>query len=200
MSEGAVRDPGEGRSSAPRVVPPLYRLIVDTVESGASVPERRRPPAAYGIEARETVIGRDPAADIRLDDGFVSRRHAVFLLRDHELHLEDLASTNGTRYNGDLVETRIQVRPGDILEFGKALCRIQSAIPAPERVEEEEPEEEPEEDEERPGEPDPDADAAPPPWTLVGPIAGEPRRARLAALGAAAVLVVAIVLLFVALR
>ena len=198
MSEGADR--GEGRSSAPRVVPPLYRVLLGKVESGASVPERRPPPAAYGIEARETVIGRDPAADIRLDDGFVSRRHAVFLLRDHELHLEDLASTNGTRCNGDLVETRIQVRPGDILEFGKALCRIQSGIPAPERAAWDEPEEDTEDDEDRPGEPDPGADAAPPPWTLVGPIAGEPRRTRLAAVGAAAVLVAAIVLLFVALR
>lgn len=167
---------------------PLYRLIVDTAQSGASVSERRPPPAEYGIESRETVVGRDFAADIRLDEDFVSRRHAVFLLRDHELHLEDLGSTNGTRVNGDLVESRIQVRPGDILEFGGSLCRVVPGIEAPA-----EPFEEDEDgfDEADPGE----EEAAPSRRARVGPIAGEPLRTRLLALAAVTLAIVAIVLL-----
>lgn len=197
MSERAPRPPGSVAARAPGPkAPPPYRLIVDTVESGAAVGERRPPPAAYGIEVRETIVGREPAADIRLDDEFVSRRHAVLLLRDHELHLEDLGSTNGTRRNGDLVETRVQVRPGDVLEFGKSLCRIESGFPAP--VEDPERdgglEETPEDDE---GPPEgPEAGASP--WTLLARgIAAEFRRNRLVGLGIG-VVVIALILFVVA--
>lgn len=113
---------GSGGSAAP-----LYLLVVETAPSGAAPGERREPPASYGIESRETVIGRDPACAIRLDDDFVSRRHARLLLRDHELRLEDLGSTNGTHRNGDLVETRVELRPGDEVRVGRSLCRIASS-------------------------------------------------------------------------
>lgn len=120
----------EGR---PGRAAPLYVLVVETAPSGASPGERRKPPARHEILARETVIGRAPAATIRLDDPFVSGEHARLLLRDHALHLDDLGSTNATRRNGDQVRTRVRVVPGDVLEFGGARCRLESADEPEER-------------------------------------------------------------------
>ncbi len=197
--------PGPGRAA------PQYRLVVDTAPSGARVGDRRTPPASYAIEARETLIGRDPVCAIRLDDVFVSRRHARLLLRDHELHLEDLESANGTRRNGDLVETRVQVRPGDILEFGPSLCRLESGEVKPGA----EVEVSGTPDEVRApvaapveetgaaasaSEPGPAARDDPPDYEIVGPLPGEPRRTRLLALAWAGAVAAALVVVMLGLR
>lgn len=106
--------------------PALYALVVENVRSGTTPGERLEPPVRYEIQNRETSIGRSPECAIRLDDIFVSRRHARLVLRDFELHLEDLQSTNQTRVNGAPVPTRVRIRPGDVLLFGGARCRIES--------------------------------------------------------------------------
>lgn len=200
-----------------RLAEPLYVLVVESGRSGTAPGERLQPPARYNIENRETVIGRSRGCTIRLDDMFVSRRHARLLLRDQELHLEDLESTNRTRVNGVPAPTRVRVHPGDVLLFGGARCRIATFDTTGEGAE---PPVDPPgvEATESAGEP-PDAgapDAAPPeplagaaadPWRgfepprvfVAGPLPGEPRRTRLKALlallGAAAALTAAFLLL-----
>ena len=104
----------------------LYELVVENVRSGTTPGDRQQPPARYEIQHRETTIGRSPRCTIRLDDMFVSRRHARLILRDLELHLEDLESTNQSRVNGAPVPTRVRIHPGDVLLFGGARCRIES--------------------------------------------------------------------------
>ena len=108
----------------------LYALVVENVRSGTTPGERLEPPARYEIQNRETSIGRSPECAIRLDDIFVSRMHARLVLRDFELHLEDLESTNQSRVNGAPVPTRVRVHPGDVLLFGGARCRIESTTGA----------------------------------------------------------------------
>ncbi len=110
-----------------------YALVVETASSGSTPGERRAPPARYEIAARETIIGRAPACAIRIDDAFVSREHARLLLRDLDLHLEDLGSTNETRLDGALVETRVRVRQGSELRLGSAVCRIEGCPSPPGR-------------------------------------------------------------------
>ena len=44
-------------------------------------------------------IGRDPASEIVVSGGHVSRRHAELLLRDEQLWIRDLGSSNGTYVN-----------------------------------------------------------------------------------------------------
>ncbi len=106
--------------------PGLYALVVENVRSGTTPGERLEPPVRYEIRNRETSVGRSPECAIRLDDIFVSRKHARLVLRDFELHLEDLQSTNQSRVNGAPVPTRVRIHPGDVLLFGGARCRIES--------------------------------------------------------------------------
>ena len=108
----------------------LYALVVENVRSGTTPGERLEPPVRYEIQNRETSVGRSPECAIRLDDIFVSRKHARLVLRDFELHLEDLESTNQTRVNGAPVPTRVRIHPGDVLLFGGARCRIESTAGA----------------------------------------------------------------------
>ena len=50
---------------------------------------------------------------------FLSRRHAHFFLRNHEVLLEDLGSTNGTFVSGQRLDEHARViRDGDIIAFG----------------------------------------------------------------------------------
>lgn len=45
------------------------------------------------------IIGRDPSVDIVLQGGHISRRHAELSIRDNQLWLKDLNSSNGTLVN-----------------------------------------------------------------------------------------------------
>ena len=108
-----------------------YAVVVENERAGRSPGTSVAPPSRFEITARETIVGRDPSCAIRLDNLFVSRRHARLLLRGATLHLDDLASTNVTRRNGDPVYTRVQVHPGDVLHFASVRCRVVEASPHP---------------------------------------------------------------------
>ena len=55
----------------------------------------------------ETLIGRDPANQIWISDGSLSRRHCVVARSGAEITIRDLGSRNGTRVNGMPVEERL---------------------------------------------------------------------------------------------
>jgi hypothetical protein len=69
------------------------------------------------------LIGRAPEADIVLDDGSVSRRHAELMWRGGTWVIHDIGSKNGTALNGRPIE-RAQLRPGDFVRFAKQTFRI----------------------------------------------------------------------------
>ncbi len=166
--------------------PGRYALVVENVRSGTTPGERLEPPVRYEIRNRETSVGRSPECAIRLDDIFVSRKHARLVLRDFELHLEDLESTNQTRVNGAPAPTRVRIHPGDVLLFGGARCRIESTAGADaaasageEATRSDEPGageagDAPAAEESMPWPP-----AAPPRLHVAGPLPGEPGRTRL---------------------
>lgn len=64
-----------------------------------------------------TVVGRDPAAGVRLVDSRVSRRHAEIVTMGGESMVVDLGSTNGTFVNGEPVDRAVLV-DGDDLSIG----------------------------------------------------------------------------------
>lgn len=47
------------------------------------------------------VVGRSSSCHLALDDGLVSRRHAVFHVAEGEVTVEDLGSRNGVNVNGE---------------------------------------------------------------------------------------------------
>src|SRR5215813_4847932 len=68
-------------------------------------------------KGRSIVVGRSAPSDVEIPDPGLSRQHARFSWDDHGLWVEDLASTNGTKRNGELVE-RAQISPGDDISIG----------------------------------------------------------------------------------
>lgn len=65
-----------------------------------------------------TTLGRRPYNDIVIDNLAVSGEHAVFQMTGHQVHLEDLNSTNGTYVNGKATRKQ-QLENGDVVEVGK---------------------------------------------------------------------------------
>ena len=70
----------------------------------------------------ENIVGRDVAANVRLDDAAVSRRHARILVSGSGAHIEDLGSKNGTFIDGQQIAARpMPLRNGIQLAFGTVL-------------------------------------------------------------------------------
>ena len=58
------------------------------------------------------VLGRDESADVVLEDGQISRRHARVTPSGAGIVVEDLESTNGTFVNHDEVHAPVELAPG----------------------------------------------------------------------------------------
>jgi two-component system cell cycle response regulator len=71
----------------------------------------------FKLESVRSVIGRSPKAEVRLSDEGVSREHAAVCIKDSDVYLEDLGSTNGTFCNGARV-TRRSLEDGDKIMIG----------------------------------------------------------------------------------
>ena len=67
-----------------------------------------------------THIGRAWAADLRLDDHAVSRRHAIVYATADSVRILDDRSANGTRVNGRCV-TGAQLADGDVILVGRVV-------------------------------------------------------------------------------
>jgi DNA-binding NtrC family response regulator len=85
------------------------------------------------------VLGRDPGADIFVDDGSVSRRHARFELQDGRVLVTDLGSTNGVRVNGTprehaFISVRDEVTMGDVVVAVHVLSPAAGALEGHERI------------------------------------------------------------------
>lgn len=84
------------------------------------------PPIRLGTSA-PVYIGRHPSCDLALRCDDVSRRHAEVRYEDGGFVLCDCQSTNGTFVNGEPVEDRRRLAPGDRIEVGSGtitFCEI----------------------------------------------------------------------------
>jgi pSer/pThr/pTyr-binding forkhead associated (FHA) protein len=70
------------------------------------------------LDTELTSVGRHPKADIFLDDVTVSRHHAEFVRTGKHFLVRDLASLNGTYYQGRRVE-EILLEDGAEIQVGK---------------------------------------------------------------------------------
>ena len=97
------------------------RAAVDALPSGNALLIVKRGPnqgARFLLDSDVTTVGRHPNADIFLDDVTVSRRHAEFKRSGKTFSVSDLASLNGTQYEGDRVESAELVN-GSEVQIGK---------------------------------------------------------------------------------
>jgi pSer/pThr/pTyr-binding forkhead associated (FHA) protein len=69
-----------------------------------------------------THIGRGLAADLRLDEDSVSRRHAILVHRQDGMRVLDDRSSNGTFVNGRRI-VQADLQNGDVLVLGRVVLR-----------------------------------------------------------------------------
>ena len=75
------------------------------------------PGSAYDL-SDGALLGRGEQADIQLEDGFASSRHAPLVPQGDVMVLEDLGSTNGTYLNGEPLRGPQPLHAGDRIRIG----------------------------------------------------------------------------------
>lgn len=69
-------------------------------------------------EGQKLLLGRLLKCDIILEDPSISSQHARLKLKDGQLRVFDMDSTNGTRLNYSLLTAPAYLQDGDTIEFG----------------------------------------------------------------------------------
>lgn len=120
----------------------------DTDGSADRLPWLERAPAATGIPAFQLVVsqdgfaigrhvfsqnfvrlGRDAVCDVAVDDGLVSRAHALIeRQKDGGWWLHDQQSANGTRVNGVKVDRPRRLVDGDTIGMGRTTLVFQTEL------------------------------------------------------------------------
>lgn len=95
-----------------------FRVQASRLLGGPGVEPPVQPPTILRVQSQETIFGRDPSADVRLDFPMISWRHARLIRTGNTLVVEDLGSTNGTYVNGQRITGPVMVRPGDVIGLG----------------------------------------------------------------------------------
>jgi pSer/pThr/pTyr-binding forkhead associated (FHA) protein len=97
------------------------QAAVDALPAGSALLIVKRGPntgARFLLDQDLTTVGRHPNADIFLDDVTVSRRHAEFKRNGNDFEIVDLASLNGTYFDGSRVD-QAKLNDGSELQIGK---------------------------------------------------------------------------------
>ena len=79
---------------------------------------------------RDMLVGRHQDADLLLQSADISRRHAALLLKDHQLWVQDLNSSNGTFINDLKIEQETELHDGDILQFASFMFSVLAPVDA----------------------------------------------------------------------
>ena len=98
------------RAAKPRRGAPTHLIVVEGENAGARAELADAP----------LLIGRGSDAAIKLDDDYVSTRHARVGASGDEWFVEDLGSTNGTLVNGRRVG-RQDLADGDVIRIGHSV-------------------------------------------------------------------------------
>ncbi len=102
------RSPKRGRGQ------PSKAVVVDGSNSGLSA----------ALDEAPILIGRGPDAAIRLDDDYVSTRHARIGRSDDTWYVEDLGSTNGTYIGSRRLTQATAISLGARVRVGKTTIEL----------------------------------------------------------------------------
>jgi pSer/pThr/pTyr-binding forkhead associated (FHA) protein len=80
----------------------------------------------YTVYIKEITVGRGRAACLRFSDlaGTLSRLHARFELKNGEIYLTDLDSTNGVYVDGVRIEKPTVLKKGTTVQLGSVICDV----------------------------------------------------------------------------
>jgi len=110
------RDRSARRASGTRKQGPLVlRLVAPPELKGRSFPL-----------GEEVTVGRAAGCQVTIDDTYASQLHARVFLRDGQVFVEDLGSTNGTYLNRRKVTGPMQLQRGDKLQIGNTVLELSS--------------------------------------------------------------------------
>ena len=93
---------------------PTQLVISEGANAGVSVP----------LEGQPILLGRGADATIRLDDDYVSTRHARFVPHGDDWYVEDLGSTNGTYIGSQRISSPMVVGVGVQVRVGKTIAEL----------------------------------------------------------------------------
>jgi pSer/pThr/pTyr-binding forkhead associated (FHA) protein len=114
-AKGKQKAPAKPKNrKAPRGVPTKLQ-VVSGPNAGQSVPLGDKP----------ILLGRGTDAAIRLDDDYVSTRHARFATNGEQWFVEDLGSTNGTYLGSQRITSPVPIGIGIAVRLGKTIVELQ---------------------------------------------------------------------------
>jgi len=93
-----------------------FRLALVSAEEGN--------PMRFRLTRIGNLAGRNPACDVIIKHGSVSRQHCLLQITDRGLHVKDLGTTNGTKVNG-IVLTEGYINVGDKLTIGHLVFTLE---------------------------------------------------------------------------
>ncbi len=87
----------------------------------------------YTVHIKEITVGRGRAARLRFSDpaGTLSRLHARFELKNGDIYITDLHSTNGTYVDGVPIEGPTALQTGATIQLGSVICYVVDIEHAP---------------------------------------------------------------------
>ncbi|WP_121258768.1 FHA domain-containing protein FhaB/FipA [Nocardioides ferulae] len=106
--------PKTGRQPSKRRGAPTHVLVTE----GANAGERAE------LDQAPILIGRGSDAAIRLDDDYVSTRHARIAASGDQWFVEDLGSTNGTYIGTARITQPTTITPGTQVRIGKTILEL----------------------------------------------------------------------------
>ena len=91
-------------------------------------PEGRR---VFELDRAVQIVGRDPVADLVVEEATVSRRHALLQTEDGVTKITDLGSSSGTKINGARITPDLpsSLEPGDFIQIGRIVFTVHKVAP-----------------------------------------------------------------------
>jgi pSer/pThr/pTyr-binding forkhead associated (FHA) protein len=86
-------------------------------------------PRSVALNGERTVVGRDPEADLPIEDEAISWHHLEIESRGGVLMATDLDSRNGTALNGEPLDRPRRLRDGDTLVVGGHRLEVSDPVP-----------------------------------------------------------------------
>jgi len=108
------RSKSKSKPAKPRRGVPTQVVIVEGGNKGEAI----------SLEQAPLLIGRGNDAAIRLDDDYVSTRHARIASSGEQWFVEDLGSTNGTYVGSSRISQATAIQLGSQVRIGKTIMEL----------------------------------------------------------------------------